>query len=299
MRTNTFNCAILFSIVLTVTSVRAQLGGVVGGVAGKAGGTVNAAASGGVAGGVGAPGNIAGRESAGVFGRETLGPTQSALSVIQSGELSSRMQGLLPAASNLTVAAQGFSDAGQFVTAAHAAHNLNLPFDDLKRKMTGKHRESLEKAVRELSPGVDGRTVSDNLKLAERQSERDFRMAGSSQKDHVATRVASDAALMGHISAMLPAGVDGAAAATGFGDETRFLATLQASHDLGLSFADLKDRVTAGQSLSEAIRGLRPSMDKATADAGAQAAVATAKGMRNTSVHADASASVSASAGHK
>ena len=56
----------------------------------------------------------------------------------------------------------------------------------------------------------------------------------------------------------------------GFKNEGQFVATLEAAKNLNLPFADLKDRVTAGQSLGEAIHALRPNL---TEDASHSAAI--------------------------
>jgi hypothetical protein len=79
---------------------------------------------------------------------------------------------------------------------------------------------------------------------------------------------------------MLPTGMTAGAAAAGFRNEGQFLATLQAAHNLDLPFSELKERVTAGMSLGEAIRSVKPSMDKASAEAHAQAALRGSEGLK-------------------
>lgn len=44
--------------------------------------------------------------------------------------------------------AVGFHDDMEFMTALHAAHDLNIPFEQLKAETTGKKRVSLDAAVR-------------------------------------------------------------------------------------------------------------------------------------------------------
>jgi len=66
--------------------------------------------------------------------------------------LSSRLQSLLPAGTDLQKAASGFKNLGQFIAAAHVSHNLGIPFDELKAKMTGANPVSLGKAIQELKP---------------------------------------------------------------------------------------------------------------------------------------------------
>lgn len=72
-------------------------------------------------------------------------------------KLSSRLQGLLPAGTNLQDAAQGFEHLGQFVAAVHVSHNLGIPFDQLKAKTVGPSAVSLGQAIRELKPNVNAR----------------------------------------------------------------------------------------------------------------------------------------------
>ncbi len=43
---------------------------------------------------------------------------------------------LLPAGSNIYDACRGFKNWGQCVAAVHVSHNLNIPFADLKARMT-------------------------------------------------------------------------------------------------------------------------------------------------------------------
>src|SRR5260370_41732663 len=50
----------------------------------------------------------------------------------QNTQLSSKLSSLLPAGTDLQAAAAGFRNLGQFVAAVHVAHNLGIPFDQLK-----------------------------------------------------------------------------------------------------------------------------------------------------------------------
>ncbi len=87
-------------------------------------------------------------------------------------QLSSKMQGLLPSGTNLQQASAGFKNMGQFVAAAHVSHNLNIPFDQLKTKMTCDHSVSLGKAIHELKPDVDAKAEA---KKAEHQANEDLK----------------------------------------------------------------------------------------------------------------------------
>jgi hypothetical protein len=56
------------------------------------------------------------------------------------------------------------------------------------------------------------------------------------------------------------------AAASGFKNQGQFIAALEVSKNLNIPFADLKDRVTAGQSLGEEIHQLKPDLPEADVD---------------------------------
>jgi len=86
-------------------------------------------------------------------------------------KLAAKLQTLLPADSNVREAASGFDKFGQFVAALHVAHNLGIPFDQLKSKLVGSHKESLTKAIQELSP--DANTKAE-LKRVHKQTDVDL-----------------------------------------------------------------------------------------------------------------------------
>src|SRR6185295_16491704 len=113
-------------------------------------------------------------------------------SITNNAALSSRVQTLLPSGESISNAAAGFEDQGQFIAAAHAAHNLNIPFDQLKAQMTGKDQSSLGKAIQKLRPDLDRKDVKENVKLAGQQSSRDIAQASTKGKDRVANSIASD-----------------------------------------------------------------------------------------------------------
>jgi hypothetical protein len=74
------------------------------------------------------------------------------------------LQSLLPAGTNVQTAAEGFKNQGQFVAGVHVSHNLNIPFDELKARVTGPKAESLGKAIEQLRPDLDKKTVRDGVK---------------------------------------------------------------------------------------------------------------------------------------
>jgi hypothetical protein len=89
----------------------------------------------------------------------------------QNSKLSSKLQGLLPAGTNVQQAAQGFKNLGQFVAAVHVSHNLGIPFDQLKAKMIGPPTESLGKAIHALKPDANSTQESKN---ATKQAKQDI-----------------------------------------------------------------------------------------------------------------------------
>jgi len=225
---------------------------------GRAVGGVSGGVTGGVAGGAtgaagGATGAVSDTSSATVRGRgEGRGLGESvggASSITNNAALSSRVQTLLPNGETVSNAAAGFENQGQFIAAAHAAHNLNIPFDQLKAQMTGTSQSSLGKAIQKLRPDLDGKDVKENVKLAGQQSSRDIAQASSKGKDRVGTSIASDSKLSARLTALLPPGMTLTQAAAGFKNQGQFIAALEASKNLGIPFADLQDRVTAGESL--------------------------------------------------
>lgn len=94
--------------------------------------------------------------------------------------LSSRLQPLLPSGANVQAASQGFQNAGQFVAAVHVSRNLNIPFEQLKTRMTGPHEESLGQAIQALRPDIDRKQAKEEAKRAEKQARDDLKEAEKS-----------------------------------------------------------------------------------------------------------------------
>lgn len=92
-------------------------------------------------------------------------------------QLAQKLQGLLPPGTNLQIAAQGFKNLGQFVAAVHVAHNLGIPFDQLKSQMIGPPKESLGKAIHALKPDANSKTESST---AQKQAKQDLKDSKSS-----------------------------------------------------------------------------------------------------------------------
>lgn len=74
---------------------------------------------------------------------------------------------------------------------------------------------------------------------------------------------ATNAAASGNtrLAALVPAGLTPEDACRGFKDLSECSAALHVAQNLDIPFADLKDRVTAGQSLGTAIHALKPKAD--------------------------------------
>ena len=86
-------------------------------------------------------------------------------------QLAAKLGTLLPGM-NVSDAAQGFQNLGQFVAAAHVSHNLDIPFLTLKSRMTGPQPISLGQAIQELKPGVK---TKNEVRRAEAQARNDMK----------------------------------------------------------------------------------------------------------------------------
>ena len=97
-------------------------------------------------------------------------PTQI---IAQNPKLASKIQPLLPSGTNPQAAENGFKSLGEFVASVHVAHNLNLPFDQLKNKVVG--RESLGKAIHQLNPSLSRKDTKEAIKKARQEAKNDIR----------------------------------------------------------------------------------------------------------------------------
>jgi hypothetical protein len=86
-------------------------------------------------------------------------------------KLAAKLQSLLPKGTDLTLASSQFRNLGQFVSAVHVAHNLGIPFDQLKAKMMGPPKESLGKAIHVLRPDADSKS---EISKADKQAKQDM-----------------------------------------------------------------------------------------------------------------------------
>ena len=174
--------------------------------------------------------------------------------------LSTRLQPLLPAGATVAAASAGFRNQGQFVAALHVSQNLNIPFDQLKAKLTGSNPESLGKAVHDLRPALARSAVKKDVHLAKRQADLDIDTA------RLASRISANPTLAARAQALLPAGTSLKTAAAGFENERQFLLAEHVSHDLNIPFAQLKAKVTGTDPVSfkQAVSALRPALGSST-----------------------------------
>ena len=91
----------------------------------------------------------------------------------QNPKLSSKLESLFPAGTDLQEASGGFKNPGDFVAAAHVSRNLGIPFQDLKAKMTS--GKSLGEAIHELQPDADYKAES---RKAMQQAQKDIKESG-------------------------------------------------------------------------------------------------------------------------
>lgn len=85
----------------------------------------------------------------------TLTPVQQKLQ--RNTNLASKLEGRLPAGTDLMLAAEGFRNLGQFVAAVNVSNNLGLSFTELKMRMVDDGM-SLGQAIKDLRPTADTTT---------------------------------------------------------------------------------------------------------------------------------------------
>src|SRR5579859_4220169 len=177
--------ALAVSLSFGSSSLFAQRGGGGHGGGGGASGQGAGGGAGSVGGGGGFGGGrgIGGSGSGGGSGSRTNSEGRSGASLgkqsptdilSKTPQLSSKLQSLLPAGTNLTDAASGFKNLGQFVAAVHVAHNLGISFNDLKAKMIS--GDNLGQAIHTLDPNVNAKQEA---KKANKLSKRDLNEAAS------------------------------------------------------------------------------------------------------------------------
>ena len=84
--------------------------------------------------------------------------------------MTARVNEMLPPGTNLRTASAGFKNQGQFIAALHASRNLNIPFSQLKSRMTGNDAMSLGQAIQELRPDLSEKSAKEERKRAEKDA---------------------------------------------------------------------------------------------------------------------------------
>jgi hypothetical protein len=93
-----------------------------------------------------------GKDAHGARPTATTGTSNVGTQLSRNTQLASRLQTLFPAGTDLQKESTGFRNLGQFVAAAHVSHNLDIPWADLKARMTGDNAGNLGKAIHDLKP---------------------------------------------------------------------------------------------------------------------------------------------------
>ena len=102
-------------------------------------------------------------------------PTKSAARAVvaiptSTPALHTRLKPVLNSGANMTIAAEGFRDAEQFATVAHAARNTQVPFLLLKHRVLNEG-QTLSAAIRSSRPDVD---AASEVKRARTQARSDI-----------------------------------------------------------------------------------------------------------------------------
>ncbi len=101
----------------------------------------------------------------------TMGQQAPDTALTKSPKLSSNLEKLLPSGMTAQQACSGFKNLGQCVAAIHVSHNLDIPFADLKSKMTGTTPEPLGKAIQTLKPSANAKSEA---KKGHKQADQDL-----------------------------------------------------------------------------------------------------------------------------
>lgn len=86
-------------------------------------------------------------------------------------KLEERVKGMLPANTSLDDASAGFKNRGQFIAALQASKNLDIPFSQLKARMTGNDPSSLGESIGSLRPELGKAKANDEAKRAEKAAD--------------------------------------------------------------------------------------------------------------------------------
>jgi hypothetical protein len=100
-------------------------------------------------------------------------PPAAAAAEASSASGNTRLAALVPAGLTPEDACRGFKDLSECSAALHVAQNLNIPFADLKDRVTS--GQALGTAIHALKPKADSRR---ELQRAEEQARQDLRSQG-------------------------------------------------------------------------------------------------------------------------
>ena len=96
-------------------------------------------------------------------------PARTARVDVAAPDLQERLKPVLNRGANMAMAAEGFRNAEQFATIAHAARNTQVPFVLLKHRVLNEGK-SVAEAIRESKPAVNA-AVEANLARAQARSD--------------------------------------------------------------------------------------------------------------------------------
>src|SRR5262245_44398904 len=216
--------------------------------------------------------------------------------------LNAKITAMLPvgaggARMSLNDASRGFRNQGQFIAALHASQRSNCGaascFSLIKTDMVDNHM-SLGQSIQDVKHLTPAAATTDahraeheaEQELGEhhetehheaehhegRDDDRDHHRPVEMHGNKIAKEIARNPQLSAKVQALLPAGMTIKKAAKGFGSEREFLAALHAAKDLNIPFAKIKAEMTGhdNDSLTQAIRELKPTVDARTAARTAQ-----------------------------
>lgn len=95
----------------------------------------------------------------------------------QNTRLSGRLKTMLPTGENVQQAASGFKNLGKFVAAVNISHNLDLPFNQFKSKVTS--GDSLGKAIHKMDSTLTHKEIKSQVKKAKRQARKQIHASRS------------------------------------------------------------------------------------------------------------------------
>lgn len=112
----------------------------------------------------------------------TLSPVQQKLQ--RNTNLAAKLQSRLPAGTDLTAAAAGFRNLGQFVAAVNVSNNLGIKFNDLKTRMVDQ-KMSLGQAIQDVRGGSD---MQPTALRAEQEADQEIRATSPVTKTTTAAK---------------------------------------------------------------------------------------------------------------